>query len=78
LCGFVDHTKQQYQPDNSIHADPESYTNCWIVKPTELLADKWNISFTSGNQTTIVKVKYHPTGQIFVQARTSHATPSNH
>jgi hypothetical protein len=52
------------------------YINSWIIKPT--LADEWNIGATSGNQTTIVKVKYCPTGQIFVQAQTSYGMPNNH
>jgi hypothetical protein len=42
-----------------------------------------SLSFFQSNiptkdSSTIVKVRYRPSGQIFVQARTSHATPSKH
>jgi hypothetical protein len=74
----VDHTVRKYQPDEMNQPVTETYINSWILKPTELVANDWSIGITSGSQTTFVKVKYRSTGQIFVQARTSHATPSSH
>jgi hypothetical protein len=72
----VDCTVRQYQPNTSIRSKPGVYTNSWVLQPTELVVDDWNLAVTSGTQTTIVKVTYRPSGQIFVQARTSHATSS--
>jgi hypothetical protein len=64
----VDCTVRQYQPNETSSAVTDTYVNSWILEPTELTANDWNISVTSGNQTTYVKVKYRSTGQIFVQA----------
>jgi hypothetical protein len=74
----VDRTVRQYQPDETNLPVTETYINSWILKPTELVANDSNISITSGSQTTFVKAKYLSTGQIIVQAQTSHATPSSH
>jgi hypothetical protein len=64
----IDRSVRRYQPNKSIRSEPGAYTNSWVIPPTELVADDWDFAVTSGEQTTIVKVKYRPSGQIFVQA----------
>jgi hypothetical protein len=76
--GCVDRTLRQYQPNEISSALTEKYINSWVFELMESTVNNWNIGITSGGQTTFVKVKYHSTGQIFVQARASHATPSSH
>jgi hypothetical protein len=61
----VDCTLRHYQPNTSIRSEPGAYTNSWILQPTKLLADDWNFAVTSGTQTTIAKVKYCPSRQIW-------------
>jgi hypothetical protein len=75
---YVDRTVRQYQPNTSIRSEPGVYTYSWVLQPTELVVDNWKFAVSSCTQTTKVKVKYCPSRQIFVQARTSHATPSKH
>jgi hypothetical protein len=56
----IDCTVRRYQPNKSISSKPGAYTNSWVIPPTELVSDDWNITVTSGDQTTIIKVKYRP------------------
>jgi hypothetical protein len=64
---------RQYQSNETSSAVTDTYVTSWILEPTELTGNNWSVGITSGSQTTYVKVKYRSRGQIFVQARTSHA-----
>jgi hypothetical protein len=52
----ADRTWRQYTPNSATRSEPGSYDNSWILPPTTLIADEFNIRIISSGQCTNVKV----------------------